>query len=275
MKPVFWVGASVLLASVVTPASAALIADPVVAVGPGNVIDPIEGEGIDMWYGTLEGTFEQRTDLRVLQTFGGFAGGSNTVAFTDAKFPDIEFALSGSPSALAGGELRNPPDAPKYFTSGDSSYHMRADDYGASFALTITFGTWDGSAFIGNRTVDSAALTLVDTYFKRTGTVTFRDMDDNPIAGAAFDYVGYDDWDAVGNHRDVFFGWDATVESSAPIGSIMITSIEADVPYTTALDDVAFTIVPEPGTFLGFVVALMTCLIVGLHGRRRESLSGP
>jgi hypothetical protein len=244
VKPIQIGLAAALLAGVTADLPGGVITDPSVAAGALN-IDPPEREDYDNFYGTPKNELlDWGNDLRVLQTFSGFVPGANTVTFTDPRFPDMQFALSGAPSDLAGGEITYPV---KYFTSGDSSYHMRAAEPYGSFTLTITFGTWNGSTFTGDRTVEAAALTLVDVYANRHGSVTFRDADGVPLASAALVYNGYDNWDAVGNHLDILFAWDSTYQHTAPISSITITSEESYQPFTSALDDVAFTIAVLPG----------------------------
>jgi len=232
-------------------ADAAVIINPTLASGPGDVIDPTGGQGIDVSFGTAQTTLEARDDLRVLQDFTGFAsagtnGGtaSNVVSFTDGTLPDILVEITNSTS-FAGGNATNA----LFTTSTGSALSTRNADPGSNTSvMTITFGTWDGSSFTGDQTVSAAAFALTGVYGNKTGAVTFRDASDVALE-SAFNYSGASGVDGEpgdGDHREIYFGWDADAESTSSIGSIEITFVDGGAEFSSGFDDLAFTAVPEP-----------------------------
>jgi hypothetical protein len=234
-------------------ADAAVIFNPTLASGAGDVIDPSGGQGIDTSFGTAQSTLEARSDLRVLQDFTGFAsagsnGGtaSNVVSFSDGTFPDILVEVTNSTS-FAGGNGTNS----LFTTSGSSALALRNADPGSNTSvMTITFGTWDGSSFTGDQTVSAAAFALTHFYTNKSGVVTFRDASDVALSlGSTIAYAGENAVDGSGDHRDIYFGWDADAESTSSIGSIEITFVDGGAEFSSGFDDLAFTTaVPEPSS---------------------------
>ena len=228
------------LASLAQLADAATIPDPTLSSGPGDIIDPTGSEDVDESFGTAQTTLEARSDLRVLQTFAGFvAGGNNVVSFTSSALPDIQFQLSGDFSPAASGNEGAGLNA----TSGTSAMLLRNSGTNLTSTLTISFGTWNGSTFTADQTVLAAGFTLAQLATAKSGTVTFRDSAGIALSGASFPYSGSGNLDIPGNHKDMYFGWDSTAESSSRIGSITITLGDTGLS-TSGLDDFAFTVAP-------------------------------
>ncbi len=235
-------------------ASAAIVTDPAIASGAGDVIDPTgDAQDVDQSFGTAQATLEARSNLRVLQTFTGFANygtiaTGNIVSFTDSTLPDIQLAFSGSPGTSASGV----GNAAGSQTSSGSQLNQVNSGSGTSSTLTITFGTWDGSTFSANETVEAAAFTISNVYTNKSGTAMFRDSSGTLIAGATFDYTGASNFEGTGNHKDFYFGWDATAQSSVAIGSVTVTFVDAPPTggsaFFSGIDDIAFTTVPEPAS---------------------------
>lgn len=249
------ISASVLLTGMMVPvAQAAVISDPTLA----TEIDPADTNDVNVSFGTAEATLEARSDLRVLQTFAGFEGfgtsATNVVSFTNANIPDIQFAITGDAAPTAGQETTDSKEG----TSVGSGLELRtAEPDSNQFILTISFGTWDGNSFAADRTVDAAGLTISQLYKNlssgvpnKTGTVTFNDASDVAIGGASFNYEGASGEDGQGDHRDAYFGWDAAAEGSAAIGSITVLVDDLGNNFGSGLDDLAFTIVPEPASLM-------------------------
>ncbi len=236
--------------ALITSAHAAVIVNPTLASGPGNVIDPPGGEGVDVSFGTAESVLEARSDLRVLQDYTGFtSGGNNIVSNTISTLPDIQFQWSGDFRTDVSGL---PTTNDIYATSAGSAMQQRNNDNGTS-TLTISFGTWDGSVstFTNNHTVLAAGFTLTHIYTNKSGTVTFRDSDGFALTGASFNYVGLSNEDVSGNHRDIYFGWDSEAELTSVIGSITITFVDSAGAFLSGFDDLAFTtVIPEPSVAL-------------------------
>jgi len=227
------------------PAPTPVIENPATVAGRGDVIDPSGTETVDQSFGTPQETLEARSDLRVLQDFTDFTAsttGDNTVRFIDGTLPDMQFQWFGSFNINQAGDGVNDT---RFATSGSSHLRQRNSAAGTS-TLTITFGTWDGTEFTGNQSVGAAGFTLSQVYTDKSGIVTFRDSTGTAIPGATFSYSGLSNVDASGNHRDIYFGWDSTAQSTAPIGSISITFTDSSSPYSSGLDDFAFTTV-TPG----------------------------
>lgn len=244
----------VLGLGLITSAHAAVIINPTLASGPGDVIDPAGSQSTtdsanDRNFGTAQATLEARSDLRVLQDFTGFAAGTsgnNIVSFSNSLFPDIQFQFSGNFSTAQAGANGNNE---LFSTSGTSHLIQRNSASATTSTLTISFGTWNGSAFTADQTVEAAGFTLVQLYSNKSGTVTF--WDSAGIQISAFPYSGLSNGDASGNHRDIYFGWDSSAELSNQIRSISITFSDSGDPFNSALDDFAFTAIPEPsGAFL-------------------------
>lgn len=253
--------AALILAA--SSANGATIANPTLASGAGNVIDPTGGEGVDQSFGTVQSTLEARSDLRVLQDFTSFAaGGNNIVSFTDGSLPDIQFQFSGLFSATSAGNAST--NVAGATSAGGSVMSQRNSATGTS-TLTISFGTWDGSAFSANQTVGAAAFTFNNVYTTKTGSVLFKDAGGTSL-NTSFAYTGANDTDSSGNHKDFYFGWDATAETTSQIASIEITFTDSGGPFTSFIDDVAFTTIPEPSAAL-----LGSLGILGLLLRRRRA----
>lgn len=245
-------------------AHAATIVDPTLVSGPGNVIDPPGSETVDVSFGTAQATLEARSDLRVLQDFTGFAAsasGNNIVSFTSTLLPDIQFQFSGSFSTTQAGAGTT---LTSNSTSGSSYLNQRNSATGTS-TLTISFGTWDGSAFTTDQTVGAAGFTLTNVYTGKNGTVIFRDALGNALNTGlnAISYTGLNDVDGTGNHRDFYIGWDSDAQSTAAIGSISITF--TGTAFNSGLDDFAFTTIPEPASALLGGLGMLVLL------RRRRS----
>lgn len=223
-----------------------VVTDPTLASGPGNMIDPDGGEGIDKSHGTAQEKIEARADLRVLQDFTGFeAAGAdgetalNIVSFTNAAYPAIQFEFSNSTAWAGGGRTGK-----KYATSGESHLHIRNAPPGNNQSvLTIRFGTWAGDKFTADKTVRAAAFTLTNIYKKKTGHVTFLDAAGNEI-GRALRFDSEDSLDGYGNHLDLYFGWDADAENTNAIAAIRIMFDDSETAYSSGFDDLAFTIAP-------------------------------
>ena len=214
--------------------------DPTPAAGPGDVIDPAGGETVDQSFGTPQATLEARSDLRVLQNFSGFiasATGDNLVRFTSTTLPDIQFQFSGAFNTTSAGAVGNNT----VFASSGSFHLAQRNSAAGTSTLTISFGKWDGNAFIGNRSVEATGFTLSQVYSNKSGVVTFCDSAGAAIPGATFPYSGESDTDSTGNHKDFYFGWDSTAQATDSIGSITITFTDSGAPYTSGLDDFAFT----------------------------------
>lgn len=227
-------------AGLVGSAHSAVIPDPPLADGPGDCIDPIHGENADLIFGTSPTTLEARSDLRVLQDFTGFsAGRDNIVGFSDNSLPDIRFEFSGSFSPVHAGSATTDPMAG---TSPGSAMLHKNSATGTS-TLTISFGTWDGSAFTDNHTVKAAAFALTHLQTSKSVTVTFRDSTGKALPKATFEYSGLTDadGDSKGNHGDIYFGWDSPAQSTAEIGSITVEFTDGGIPEASGFDDLAFT----------------------------------
>jgi len=244
--------ATTLAMALAGTSGAATITDPSLATGAGNNIDPAGAETVDESLGTAQSTIEARSDLAVLQDFTGFAtGGSNIVSFTDADRPDISFDWSGEFNTGTSGGA----NTTSTFATSDGSA-MAQDNAGTgvnSSTLTISFGTFDGTSFTGDRTVNAAALTLTNIYGTKTGTVRFLDASGTLITDASFGYVGVGgdsngDNPGTGQRKDFYFGWDADAESSVAIGAVEVTFTDAAGAFNSGIDDVAFTVVPEPSS---------------------------
>jgi len=224
------------------PPPPGVIEDPAIVAGPGDIIDPPGSETVDQSFGTPQETLEARSDLRVLQDFTYFTAsttGDNMVRFIDSTLPDMQFQFTGAFNTNSAGAEGNNI---LFATSGSSHLTQRNSAAGTS-TLTITFGTWDGTAFTGNQSIGAAGFTLSHVYTGKSGIVTFRDSAGTAITGATFSYSGLSDVDSSGNHRDIYFGWDSTAQSTVPIGSITITFTDSGSPYASGLDDFAFTTV--------------------------------
>jgi hypothetical protein len=238
--------------ALITSAHAAVIANPTLASGPGNVIDPAGGETVDVSFGTAKSTLEARSDLRVLQDYTGFtSGGNNIVSNTISTLPDIQFQWSGDfRTDVSGSNTTNSI----YATSDGSAMQQRNNDPGSnSSTLTISFGTWDGLAFTNNHTVLAAGFTLTHVYSNKSGVVTFRDTSGTALTGGVFNYIGESNTDgsSPGNHRDIYFGWDSEAELTSAIGSITITFVDSAGAFLSGFDDLAFTtVIPEPSVAL-------------------------
>jgi len=229
------------------PPPPGVIEDPSIVAGPGDIIDPSGSQTVDQSFGTLQATLEARSDLRVLQDFTYFTAstsGDNMVRFSDSTLPDMQFQFTGAFNTTSAGAVGNNTS---FATSGSSHLIQRNLAAGTS-TLTLTFGTWDGTAFTGNQSVGAAGFTLSQVYTGKSGVVTFRDSAGMAIPGATFTYSGLSDVDGTGNHRDIYFGWDSSAQSTVPIGSITIAFTDSGSPYGSGLDDVAFTTV-TPGPY--------------------------
>ena len=241
---------------------AATVVNPILVNGPGDAIDPPGAETVDVSAGTAQATLEARSDLRVLQSFDGFAGGgNNVVSFTDTTLPDIQFQFSGAfDTSQAGNDGTNNVFA----TSAGSQLIQRNADPGSnSSTLTISFGTWNGSTFTNNQTVNAAAFILTNIYGNKSGVVTFRDAGGTALTGATFNYTGVFNTDGTGNHVDLYFGWDSDAQSTAKIGSVSITFVDSGAEFNSGFDDLAFTAIPEPG-------GAVLCFMAGLSLLRRR-----
>lgn len=237
-----------------------VIVDPTVVNGPGDVIDPPGGEGIDVSDGTAEAKLEVRSDLKVIQDYTGFAaGGRNVVNFTDAAVPDLDFVLTGDYSTtIAGG---NQTSQTTLASSAGGAMALRNSGSGTlTSILTISFGTWSGGAFANDRTVEACGFVLPHNYTRRTGTVTFRDSGGTAIPGASFNFTGLVDVDGTGNHRDNYFGWNSVTESGVAIGSVTIEFKDDNSTVSnTGLDDFAFSITTTPaGSYAAWKMANST-----------------
>lgn len=240
-------------------AHAATIIDPALVSGPGDVIDPTGSQGVDVSFGTAQSILEARTDLRVLQDFTGFTGGAsgnNIVSFTSTALPDIQFQFSGSFDTTQAGNAGNDT---LFATSGSSYLVQRNVGAGTTLStLTISFGTWNGTSFAADQTVGAAGFTLSHVYTGKNGDVIFRDALGNAL-NTPFSYTGLNNSDSVSpaNHRDFYFGWDSTAQSSAEIGSISITF--SATAFNSGIDDFAFAI-PEPSAALLGGIGLLALL---------------
>lgn len=265
--------AALITSLAATYANAAVVLDLPTVSGPADVIDPAGSETVDDSFGTAQATLEARSNLRVLQSFTGFTNGDNIVSFTDSDFPDIQFDFSGSIGTNAG--VAYTANA-VFATSGIASMLINnTTGSNVTTTLTIRFGTWDGTNFTANRTVDAAAFALTHAINSKTGSVTFRDALGAAITGASFNYTGVTDFDdanpnldgnQAGNHKDFYFGWDSDSQTTSAIGSIVIThTTTTSGTSSIGFDDLAFTIVPEPGSL---ALLALGGLLVGSRRRR-------
>ncbi len=224
------------------PPPPGVIEDPATAAGTGDVIDPVGSESVDQFFGTPPETLEARSDLRVLQDFTFFTAstaGDNLVRFTDTTMPDIQFQFSGDFSTTQAGAGATSA----LFSTSGSSYLTQRNTTAGTSTLTLTFGTWSGTAFTGNQSVRAAGFTMSQVYATKSGVVIFRDSSGTAIPGATFSYSGLSDGDGSGNHRDISFGWDSFAQSTVSIGSITVTFTDSAAPFSIGLDDFAFTTV--------------------------------
>lgn len=247
-------------------ANAAVITNPTL----GSVIDPTGGEdvssAVDESHGTPQATLEARSDLRVLNSFAGFAGGAtngvqstvtNYVSFTDSTLPDIRFSIvTDDANTGAASTTSN-----LISSTGSSAIHFD-NDFNVEPILTISFGTWNGSSFAADRTVDAAGflLTQVIDDARRRFDVTFKDSGGLTIA--SFANLGgnttstLDDSIPAGSGTtwpDFYIGWDATAESTNQIAEIVIALKDGASSGNTASSgfaELAFTTIPEPSSAL-------------------------
>lgn len=265
------------------PVSAAVIVNPTVVSGAGNSIAPGNAQLPDVSFGTAETTLEARTDLNVLQSFNdgtnSFEGigdaGENIVSFTGGSLPDIRFSISGAnASATAFGEITpGGVTGNRLRTSDDDALLVRNDGAG-SYTVLIEFGSFDGTNFTADQTVDAAGFTLAGLFSGtnnlRSGTVAFKDATGNTITGTPFAWEGLSNQDGSGDHRDIYFGWDADAEGTDPINSIeLVINDQRTSGASSGFDDLAFTpgtVIPEPGS-----LALLGAGVALLIGHRRRS----
>ncbi|MBI1337355.1 MAG: PEP-CTERM sorting domain-containing protein [Phycisphaera sp.] len=245
-------------AGLIVSAHAATISDPTLY----TVIDPAGVQDVtsapDESWGTSQATLEARSDLKVMQDFAGFTGGSggNIVAFTDPTLPDIRFAMT-TDDPDAGGAITS-----DNFNSSAGSALLFDNDGSVTPVLTISFGTWNGSTFTADQTVDAAGFVLTQVLNSsiRHFDVTFKDSGGNTItqflnlAGDATATTGTGaDTSTDGSWPEIYVGWDATAQNTNKIAQIVIAVSDGSAS-SSGFDDLAFTTIPEPASLalMGF-----------------------
>lgn len=245
---------SLLLAGLVLAASAqaAVITDPIVgsgdtAINPDN--ESIDNRNTAATSYAAEATLTAKPEFRTLQGLSGTATATNYFVFTDANLPDMRFVQT------AGNAMGTDQSSDNGTSPTNGSYAFQTS--GGSAVLTITFGTYDvgASTFTANRTVDATCLTL-NNFKAKTAAPAVSAVVTVEFYDAAGSLIGSQSITSTNglNDQTAYFGTDLD-----GIGSMKIT-LSTPNSSRAWIDDVGFTVVPEPATMsllaLGGVLAL-------------------
>jgi hypothetical protein len=240
------------LLSLISLGAASLGSAAVITPTPGSVVDPTGAETVDSvasGSATLA-TFNAQSGLNVIQDWSGASGGTDVI-----NLSGVDIRITTSFSSL-------------YTDGRDTSASFQTSTSAQNFAwagtngqtITIEFGTWNGSTFIADETVQSAGLTFLnfggayDTASDQT--IVYRDASLSTLSTQVFAGASSDTTTTGG--FDFFSGY---ISGSQNIASIQIAITRSSGNSDIAIDDLAFA-VPEPSTYAIFAGLLALGLAI-------------
>jgi hypothetical protein len=227
------------------------LTDPTLA----GTIDPTGSRDITVNAGssTAKSTLEGLSGFGVIQSFTGFTGGTNQIAFADTSRADLQLSFSGTGVNSASGlELTNPG----FVTSGTSGTRLVSDNRTGAHTViqAIDFGSWNGSTFDSTAITTTAVgftLTGLSANFDRLGSISASFLSD---AGTVLSTQSVSGTTLIGSNQSIYFGFQAS--GSDTIGSVVITlninaKVASEGQVILGLDDLGFTTssIPEPSSF--------------------------
>ncbi|MFA6960829.1 MAG: PEP-CTERM sorting domain-containing protein [Opitutaceae bacterium] len=227
------------------------LTDPTLA----GTIDPTGASDITVNAGssTAKSTLEGLSGFGVIQSFTGFTGGTNQIAFTDTSRADLQLSFSGTGvNSASGSELTNAG----YVTSGLSGTRLVSDNRTSAHNViqTIDFGSWNGSTFDSTAITTTAVgftLTGLTANFDRLGSISASFLSDS---GSVLSTQSVSGTTLTGSSQSIYFGFQAS--GSDTIGSVVITlninaKVASEGQVILGLDDLGFTTssIPEPSSY--------------------------
>jgi len=261
MKVIWFAPLFALLGSLPAATSAAVVTDPARVVGT-SAIDPAGSQTIDLDGSgagfASQATLEADADFAAIQAFTGFLTGlsapQNYISFTQSYIPDIALSMTGifvTTTASPSGESFNTSNLS---TSDTRGIRFRVNNTtsagsGGTSTYTIDFGGYSAGAF--DSTVNAATKagftvsslntghSLSVRFVSATGTV----LSTQTATGSSTDA------NDGGSSIETYFGYD-----SANVFAQLVSEVQIDFSTTDAMannqayfDDLAFTLVPDPG----------------------------
>ncbi len=236
-------------------AQGSVIANPALVSGPSSdLIDPSGAQEVDADASgaTAQATLEARSDMRSYQGFSSFASNStsaslyeNILSFTDPQLPDVRFSFSGD---YRKGSTGDDESSDSRATSSSRNLRMIGNNNSTTeMVLRIDFGDYTAPTWTANaNAVAAAGFTLSNLVDGLRATAEFHKEDGTLLSSQTIDGADGDTTTAGG--IDVYFGYES---STFDIGYILVKKQQISAgtnksQVDVGLDDLAFTIVPEP-----------------------------